>query len=119
MAPAEPDASATASPGNPRTRSIAVGDRGTEGRLLERLKSPTQHAFDYVEGVCMNMNNPVFQEASVCPKKYGREALLPGVGQPSRAIIPGDDPGDQQPPERAIIKRQRDPHVARWRIEYS
>jgi hypothetical protein len=43
----------------------------------------------------------------------------PGVGQPSRAIIPGDDPGDQQPPERAIIKRQRDPHVARWRIEYS
>ena len=25
----------------------------------------------------MNMTNPVFQEASVCPKKYGREALLP------------------------------------------
>ena len=48
----------------------------------------------------MNMSNPVFQEASVCPKKYGREALLPSVGQPSRAIIPGDDPGDQQPPER-------------------
>jgi len=45
--------------------------------------------------------------------------MLPGVGHHSRAIIPGDDPGDQQPPERAIIKRQRDPHVARWRIEYS
>jgi len=67
----------------------------------------------------MKMTNAVFQEASVYPKKYGREALLPGVGQHSRAIIPGDDPGDQQPPERAIIERQRDPDVARWRTEYS
>ena len=50
----------------------------------------------------MHINNPVFQEASAYPKKHGREALLPGVGHHSRAIIPGDDPGDQQPPERAI-----------------
>jgi hypothetical protein len=35
--------------------------------------------------------------------------LLPGVGQPSRAIIPGDDPGDQQPPERAIMMMKREP----------
>ena len=55
----------------------------------------------------MSMTNPVFQDASVYPKKYGREALLPGVGQDSRAIIPGDDPGDQQPPERAITKGKR------------
>jgi hypothetical protein len=61
----------------------------------------------------MKMTNMVFQEASVYPKKYGREVLLPGVGQHSRAIIPGDDPGDQQPPERAITERQRDPDVAR------
>ena len=61
----------------------------------------------------MHINNPVFQEASVYPKNYRREALLPGVGQHSRAIIPGDDPGDQQPPECAISRRQRDPHVAR------
>ena len=47
----------------------------------------------------MHINNPVFQEASVYPKNYRREALLPGVGQHSRAIIPGDDPGDQQPPK--------------------
>jgi hypothetical protein len=67
----------------------------------------------------MNMTNSVFQEASVYLKNHGREALLPGVAQHSRAIIPGDDPGDQQPPERAITKRQRDPHVARWRTEYS
>ena len=67
----------------------------------------------------MKMTNAVFQEASVYPKKYGREALLPGVGQHSRAIIPGDDPGDQQPPERAITERQRDPHVNRRRTEYS
>jgi hypothetical protein len=66
----------------------------------------------------MHINNPVFQEASVYPKKHGREALLPGVGHHSRAIIPGDDPGDQQPPERAITRRQRDPPVARWWTEY-
>jgi hypothetical protein len=66
----------------------------------------------------MHINNPVFQEASVYPKKHGRETLLPGVGHHSRAIIPGDDPGDQQPPERAITRRQRDPHVARWWTEY-
>ena len=66
----------------------------------------------------MKITNPIFQEASVCPKKYSREALLPGAGQHSRAIIPGDNPGDQQPPERAITERQRDPHVARWRTEY-
>jgi hypothetical protein len=46
----------------------------------------------------MNMTNATFQEASVYPKKYSREALLPAVGQHSRAIIPGDDPGDQQLP---------------------
>ena len=58
----------------------------------------------------MNMTNATFQEASVYPKKYSRETLLPAVGQHSRAIIPGDDPGDQQLPERAITKRQTDPH---------
>jgi len=44
----------------------------------------------------MNMTNAVFQETSVYPKKYDREASLPTVGQHSRAIIPGDDPGDQR-----------------------
>ena len=55
----------------------------------------------------MNMTNATFQEASVYPKKYSRETLLPAVGQHSGAIIPGDDPGDQQLPKR---KRQTDPH---------
>ena len=67
----------------------------------------------------MHMTNATFQEASLYPKKYSRQALLPAVAQHSRAIIPGDDPGDQQPPERAITERQRDPDVARWRTEYS
>ena len=66
----------------------------------------------------MNMTNATFQEASVYPRKYSREALLPAVGQHSRAIIPGDDPGDQQLPGRAITKRQTDPHLARCRAEY-
>jgi hypothetical protein len=46
------------------------------------------------------MANRVFREASASFKKYGREACSPDAGQRSRAIIPGDDPGDQQPPER-------------------
>ena len=66
----------------------------------------------------MHMTNATFQEASLYPKKYSREALLPAVAQHSRVIIPGDDPGDQQSPERAITKRQTDPHLARCRAEY-
>ena len=49
------------------------------------------------------MSNPVFQEARVCLEKYDREAFVPDAGQRSRAIIPGDDPGDQQPPERGFF----------------
>jgi hypothetical protein len=41
----------------------------------------------------------VFQKASFCREKCDHEAFLPVAGQRSRAIIPGDDPGDQQPPE--------------------
>jgi hypothetical protein len=43
---------------------------------------------------------PISQKASFYPEKYGRETFLADAGQRSRAIIPGDDPGDQQPPER-------------------
>jgi hypothetical protein len=48
------------------------------------------------------MTNPVFQEPSACPEKHDREAFEPDTGQRSRAIIPGDDPGDQQLPERGF-----------------
>ena len=49
-----------------------------------------------------DMTNPVFQDPSVCPEKHDREAFGPDAGQRSRAIIPGDDPGDQQLPERRL-----------------
>ena len=42
----------------------------------------------------------IFQKTNFYPEKYNRETFLPDAGQRSRAIIPGDDPGDQQPPER-------------------
>jgi hypothetical protein len=42
----------------------------------------------------MSITFPIFY-----PEKYGRETFLADAGQRSRAIIPGDDPGDQQPPE--------------------
>ena len=47
----------------------------------------------------MNITYPIFQKASFYLEKYGRETFLADAGQRSRAIIPGDDPGDQQPPE--------------------
>jgi len=46
------------------------------------------------------MTNSAFHRASASLKKYGREAFSSDAGQRSRAIIPGDDPGDQQPSER-------------------
>jgi hypothetical protein len=46
----------------------------------------------------MNIIYPVFKKASFYLETYDREAFLPSAGQRSRAIIPGDDPGDQQPP---------------------
>lgn len=55
------------------------------------------------------MTNLVFREASASLEKYGRDAFLPHAGQRSRAILPGDDPGDQQPPERRGF--DPDPHT--------
>jgi hypothetical protein len=48
----------------------------------------------------MNITYRIFQKGSFYLEKYGRETFLADAGQRSRAIIPGDDPGDQQPPER-------------------
>ena len=50
--------------------------------------------------VIMSITYPIYQKASLYPEKYGRETFLADAGQRSRAIIPGDDPGDQQPPAR-------------------
>ena len=50
--------------------------------------------------VVMSITYPILQKANFYPGKYGRETFLADAGQRSRAIIPGDDPGDQQPPER-------------------
>jgi hypothetical protein len=47
----------------------------------------------------MTTTQSIFQEVSMRPEKYDHEVLLPDAGKRSRAIIPGDDPGDQQPPE--------------------
>jgi hypothetical protein len=48
----------------------------------------------------MSITDPIFQKANFYPVKYGHQIFLADAGQRSRAIIPGDDPGDQQPPER-------------------
>jgi hypothetical protein len=47
----------------------------------------------------MTEPQPVFKKASFCHRKYDHGPFLQNAGQRSRAIIPGDDPGDQQPPE--------------------
>ena len=51
----------------------------------------------------MSITDPIFQKANFYPEKYGRETFLADAGQRSRAIIPGDDPGDQQHPERRVV----------------
>jgi hypothetical protein len=50
------------------------------------------------------------------PEKYGRETFLADAGQRSRAIIPGDDPGDQQPPERRGLYPDPDAVAANARL---
>ena len=57
----------------------------------------------------MSITYPISQKATFYPEKYGRETFLADAGQRSRAIIPGDDPGDQQPPERRGL--YPDPHA--------
>jgi hypothetical protein len=46
---------------------------------------------------------PVFHKANFYFEKYGREPFKVDPAQRSRAIIPGDDPGDQQHPERRVV----------------
>jgi len=49
---------------------------------------------------CHEYNLSDFSEdENFYPEKYGGETFLVDAGQRSRAIIPGDDTGDQQPPE--------------------
>ena len=48
----------------------------------------------------MRITYQVFQKASSYLEKYARGTFSPDAAQRSRAIIPGDDPGDQEPPER-------------------
>jgi hypothetical protein len=48
----------------------------------------------------VSITYPAFQKANFYPEKYGVETFLADAGQRPRAIILGDDSGDQQPPER-------------------
>ena len=59
----------------------------------------------------MSITTPICQKASFYLEKYGRETFLIDAGQRSRAIIPGDDPGDQQPPERRGLAQHQGPTV--------
>jgi hypothetical protein len=66
----------------------------------------------------MSIPYPIFQKASFYPEKYGRETslALADAGQRSGAIIPGDDPGDQQPPERRGLYPDPDVVAANARL---
>jgi hypothetical protein len=64
----------------------------------------------------MSITYPIFQKANCCPEKYSRETFLADAGQRSRAIIPGDDPGDQQPPERRGLYPDPDAVAANARL---
>jgi len=45
----------------------------------------------------VDLSNSASHEESVYLERYRRETFLPEAGRRSRAIVPGDDPGDQQP----------------------
>ena len=64
----------------------------------------------------MSITYPISQKASFYPEKYGRETSLADAGQRSRAIISGDDPGDQQPPERRGLYPDPDAVAANARL---
>jgi len=64
----------------------------------------------------MSITYPISQKATFYPEKYGRETFLADAGQRSRAIIPGDDPGDQQPPERRGLYPDPDAVAANARL---
>jgi hypothetical protein len=64
----------------------------------------------------MSITYPISQKASFYPEKYGRETFLADAGQRSRAIIPGDDPGDQQPSERRGLYPDPDAVAANARL---
>ena len=64
----------------------------------------------------MSIIYPVFQEASSHLENYTRETFSPNAGQRSRAIIPGDDPGDQEPPERRGFYPEPDAVAANPRL---
>jgi hypothetical protein len=66
--------------------------------------------------IVMSITYPTFQKTSFYPEKYGRETFLADAGQRSRAIIPGDDPGDQQPPERRGFHPDPDAVAANARL---
>jgi hypothetical protein len=64
----------------------------------------------------MSITYPISQKASFYPAKYGRETFLTDAGQRSRAIIPGDDSGDQQPPESRGLYPDPDAVAANARL---
>ena len=66
--------------------------------------------------VVLSITYPISQKASFYPEKYGRETFLTDAGQRSRAIFPGDDPGDQQPPERRGLYPDPDAVAANARL---
>ena len=64
----------------------------------------------------VSITYPISQKASFYPEKYGRETFLTDAGQRWRAIIPGDDPGDQPPPERRGLYPDPDAVAANARL---
>jgi hypothetical protein len=56
----------------------------------------------------MSITYQMFQKASFYLEKYDRETFLADAGQRSRAIIPGDDPGDRQMPSDRDPEKSED-----------
>ena len=66
----------------------------------------------------MSITYQVLQRASSYLEKYAPETFPPDAAQRSRAIIPSDDPGDQEPPERRGFGPEQHADAANARLAH-
>jgi hypothetical protein len=72
--------------------------------VAKRLHPSISKTTEQIMPMCLiNSALPGSSELSAAPSAVPRRPASEAVGQPPRAIIPGDDPGDQQPPKSTLL----------------
>jgi len=73
--------------------------------VAKRVQPSISKTTEQIMPMCLLINSalPGGSELPTAPSAVPTRPASEAVGQPSRAIIPGDDPGDQQPPKSAAL----------------